>query len=147
MSKKDIYTGIRPLNEALNSISIGHSDGRPVKSPRPTTIKKQEYDRVRERMNKYSSRLTLDKSGKITGMKGKPVLPTEKEMKRDLGMTWGKLNAVARNNDDVGAAFHYNTDISEEQKRNLESAGLSTGVTYVALGSQYPFLSNVFKKK
>ncbi|OGI12504.1 hypothetical protein A3K64_01200 [Candidatus Micrarchaeota archaeon RBG_16_36_9] len=151
MSEERIHTGIRPLNEALNSISIGRSDGRSGRSRSAstyTTIKEQEYNRVRLWMKKYSIRLVFDDSGNVTGASGKPVLPTEEEMKRDLGITCGRFNAIAKNNDDIGIAFHYNTDISKEMKRQMDGTlGLRTGVTYVALESQYPFLSKVFEKK
>jgi len=147
MGEEKIYTGVFPLDKALKSVSIGRSGGRPTKSSSYTSIKEQEYNKLHRWMGNYSSRLALDESGKITGVRGKPVLPTAEELRRDFGMTWGRLKAVAKNNDDVGAAFHYNTDISEEQKRNLEKLGLKTGVTYVALESLYPFLSNAFGKQ
>lgn len=144
--KEKIYTGVFTIERALNSVSIGQSDGRPVKYPRPATIKEQEYNRVFKWMSKYSNRFTIDGSGKMK-VKEKPILATEEEMKRDLGITWGQLRSIAKGNDDVGASFHYNADISEEHKKGLESVGLKTGVFYVALESQYPFLSKIFEKQ
>ena len=148
MSEKGIYTGVRPLKEALNSVSIGSSGGRSGRSiSTVTTIQEQEYDKLCRWMEQYSSRLKLYKSGKVK-VKEKPILATLEEMKRDLGISWGRLKVIARKNGDVGNAFHYKTDISEEQRKYLcENLGLSTGVTYVALESQYPFLSNVLEKK
>ena len=147
MDEEKIYDGVFPLGKALKSVSIGHSSRRPVKYPRPTTIKKQEYDRVRNWMRKYSSRVVFDESGNATEIKGKPVFPSAEEMKRDLGITWYRFDIIARNNGDNGVVFHYRKDISEEQKRNLEEHGLRTGVDYVALESQYPPISKFFEEK
>jgi len=139
--REKIYTGIIPLDKALKSVVMLGSNAKPQKFH---TIKEQRYNKLSSWMKKYSERVVIEE-GKIK-VKEKPILPTAEELKSELGMTWGQLKSVARSNDDTGAAFHYRADISEEQKRNLKAVGLTTGLTYVALQSQYPFLSKIFEK-
>ena len=143
--ERKVYNGVTSLKKALRSIVMIGSDGKP---PRPMTIKERNYRRLCSWMGKYSGRIVLDEKGKIKEVKGKPVFPTERELREELGMTCGQLRSVAKQNYDIGAAFHWKGSVDEEVKRQMSGKyGLETGVTYVALDSQYPFLTKVFGKK
>ena len=144
-NKKDIYKGVIPLDKALGSVVFSSSGS---KLPRPQTIKEQKYSRLRDWMEGYSKRAVFNDEGNITEVKEKQIFPTEREMRKELDLTLGQMRSIAEQNDDVGIGFSWRNSIDANVKNVMqERLGLQTSVTYVALKSLYPALSNFFEEK
>ena len=135
--KEKIYNGTVSLKQATDSVVMLGSPGKPSR----ITIKEETYSNLCKWMRNYSDRFTFIEGRRIK-LKGTPIFPTADELKREFGMTRGQMNIVAKQNGDALVAFSYD-DVNEEQKTTLEKLGLTTGVVYVALKTQYPFLKDV----
>ena len=144
-NKKEIYKGVIPFDKASDSVVFSSSESKP---PIPQTIKEQNYGRLRDWMKEYSKRAVFNDKGNITEVKEKQIFPTEREMREELGLTWGQMRVIAKQNNDDGTAFSWGSTTSESFKKVMqEILGLQIDVTYVALKSLYPALPKFFEEK
>ena len=94
--RKEIYTGIVSLNEALNSVAMVSKSNK-TRVPR-TSISWEKYRKIRDWMEPYADNVVIQENEKI-GVKGKPIMPSVSELREKFDMTPSAFRRIAKKYD------------------------------------------------